>query len=196
MTKKKKVLIVLGVVLVIVLSFLGGQVYSKYVARVKGEGIAEIAAWKFKVNNQEEQIQKISLKSTYNNKTLINNKIAPGTSGSFNIIIDGTGSDVGINYTINFTNESSKPKNLKFIYNNIEYDSITKLTEVLSGTIDANEEEKNKTFLIGWKWEYESGNTNEEIENNDVIDTQNAKDISNYTFDIVVTGTQVQPQEV
>lgn len=196
MTKKKKVLIVLGILLVVILSFIGGQVYSKYVARVKGEGIAEVATWKFKVNNQEEQVQTINLKSTYNNKTLINNKIAPGTSGEFNIIVDATGSDVGINYNINFMNESNKPKNLKFIYNNTEYDSIDKLTQVLSGTIDANEEEKNKTFLIGWKWEYETGNTDDEIAGNDVIDTQNAKDISNYTFDIVVTGTQVQPQEI
>lgn len=194
MTKKKKVLIVLGLLLVITLSFIGGQVYSKYVARVKGEGIAEVATWKFKVNNQEEQVQTINLKSTFNNKTLINNKIAPGTSGDFNIIVDGTGSDVGINYTINFMNENNKPQNLKFVYNSTEYGSINELTQVLSGTIDANEEEKSRIFLIGWKWEYETGDTDDEIAGNDVIDTQNAKDILNYTFDIVVTGTQVQPQ--
>ena len=28
---------------------------------------------------------------------------------------------------------------------------------------------------------------------NDKIDTQNAQDITNYTFDVVVTGTQVMP---
>lgn len=194
MTKKKKVVIALCVLLIVAISFIGGHTYAKYVARVRGDGIAEVATWRFKVNNQEEQIQKIDLKSTYNNQTLINNKIAPGTNGEFSIIVDGTGSDVGINYNINFINESTKPTNLKFIYNNVEYDSITKLNQVLSGTIDANETQKNKTFSIQWKWDYETGNTADKIAENDVIDTQNAKAIANYTFDIVVTGTQVQPQ--
>lgn len=193
MSKKKKTLIVIGVLLIILLSFVGGQVYSKYVARVKGEGIAQVATWNFKVNDQEEQVQTINLQSVYNNATLVENKIAPGTSGNFDIVVDATGSDVGINYTIDFRNEQNKPTNLKFIYNNTEYNSITQLTEVLSGTINGDEENKKKTFPIQWKWQYETGTTNEEILANDIIDTQDAKNISNYTFDVIVSGTQVSP---
>lgn len=193
MSKKKKTLIVIGVLLVILLSFVGGRVYSKYVARVKGEGIAQVATWNFKVNGQEEQVQTINLQSVYNNATLVENKIAPGTSGNFDIVVDATGSDVGINYTIDFRNEQNKPTNLKFIYNNTEYNSITQLTEVLSGTINGDEENKKKTFPIQWKWQYETGTTNEEILANDIIDTQDAKNISNYTFDVIVSGTQVSP---
>lgn len=193
MSKKKKTLIVIGVLLVILLSFVGGRVYSKYFARVRGEGIAQVATWNFKVNGQEEQVQTINLQSTYNNQTLIENKIAPGTNGNFEIVVDATGSDVGINYTIDFRNEQNKPTNLKFIYNNTEYNSITQLTQVLSGTINSDEENKRKTFPIQWKWEYETGKTNEEIVANDRIDTQDAKNISNYTFDVIVSGTQVSP---
>lgn len=193
MSKNKKTLIVIGVLLVILLSFVGGRVYSKYFARVKGEGIAQVATWNFKVNGQEEQVQTINLQSAYNNKTLIENKIAPGTNGNFEIVVDATGSDVGINYTIDFRNEQNKPTNLKFIYNNTEYNAITELTKVLSGTINGDEENKRKTFTIQWKWEYETGRTNEEIVANDRIDTQDAKNISNYTFDVIVSGTQVSP---
>ena len=193
MSKKKKTLIVIGVLLVILLSFIGGRVYSKYFARVKGEGIAQVATWNFKVNGQEEQVQTINLQSAYNNATLIENKIAPGTNGNFEIVVDATGSDVGINYTIDFRNEQNKPTNLKFIYNNKEYNSITELTQVLSGTIDSDEENKRKTFPIQWNWEYETGKTNDEIVANDRIDTQDAKNISNYTFDVIVSGTQVSP---
>ena len=191
MIKKKKIIISIAILVGILLSFIGGQVYSKYVARVKGEGIAQVATWQFNVNGQEEQVQTIKLQSTSNNQTLVNNKIAPGTSGKFDI--DATGSDVGINYQVDFRNEQNKPTNLKFSYNGTEYNSITQLTQVLSGTINSNEEEKRKTFSIEWNWKYETGNTPEEIIENDKIDTKDAENISNYEFDIIVSGTQVAP---
>lgn len=194
MSKKKKVLIVLTILAVILLAFLGGQAYAKYVSEVRGEGVAEVATWNFKVNGQSEQVEEIKLASTCNNETLVNNKIAPGTSGSFDIIVDATGSEVGINYNITFTEEENKPQNLKFTYEDVEYNSIEELESDLSGTIDANEEDKTKTLNIKWEWPYETGESPEEIEGNDLVDTQDAKKISNYTFNVVVTGTQVEPQ--
>ncbi len=194
MTNKKKVLIVLAILAVILLAFIGGQAYAKYVSEVRGEGIAEVATWSFKVNGQEEQVESINLASTCNNETLVDNKIAPGTSGSFNIIVDATGSEVGINYNITFTEEENKPQNLKFEYNDIEYNSIKDLEDDLSGTINANDENKIKTLNVKWKWDYETGSNPEEISSNDLIDTEDAKTIQNYTFDVIVTGTQVEPQ--
>ncbi|MCI8759971.1 MAG: hypothetical protein HFJ34_02425 [Clostridia bacterium] len=194
MSKKKKILFIIAILSCILLAFVGGQSYSKYVSEVRGNGIAEVATWSFKVNGQKEQVQAIELGSTCNNETLVNNKIAPGTSGNFNIIVDGTGSDVGINYNIKFENETTKPTNLKFVYEGQEYNSIDELQTNLSGTIEANAQEKTRTITIGWKWNYETGNTQSEIANNDQIDTQDAQNIANYTFDVVVSGTQVVPQ--
>lgn len=194
MSKKKKIILVVAVLSCIMLSFIGGQSYSKYVSEVRGNGMAEVATWSFKVNGQKEQVQTIQLGSTCNNKTLVNQKIAPGTSGSFNIIVDGTGSDVGINYNVKFANESAKPTNLKFTYDNQEYNSIAELATSLSGTINANDENKTRTLTIYWQWAYETGNNESEIANNDKIDTQNAKDIATYTFNVIVSGTQVMPQ--
>lgn len=191
MKQKRKIFIVVGILLTILVSFLGGKAYSKYVARLKGEGVAQVATWKFKVNNQEEQVQTINLQSSYNNGTLVGNKMAPGTNGKFEIIVDGTGSDVGIFYTIDFINEKNKPQNLKFIYDNTQYSSITELTKVLSGVINSNEKEKRKVFTISWEWKYETGNTKEEIIKNDKIDTRDGENISNYTFDIIVSGNQI-----
>lgn len=194
MTKKKKFISVILIILAIILSFIGGQTYSKYVTEVRGDGTAQIATWDFKVNGQKEQVQTISLGSTYDESTLVNGKIAPGTKGSFQIIVDATGSDVGIDYKIKFSNESSKPKNLKFYYQETEYDSILELEKDLSGTIDANAENKSKTLTINWEWEYETGNNPTEIAANDKVDTQNAQEIANYTFNVNVSGTQVLPQ--
>ena len=194
MTRKKKVLIVLAILAVVLLAFIGGQVYAKYVSEVRGEGIAEVATWSFKVNGQQEQVEAINLASTCDNETLVDNKIAPGTSGSFNIIVDATGSEVGINYDIAFTEEENKPQNLKFEYNDTEYNSIKDLEDDLSGTINANDENKTRTLNVKWKWDYETGSDSEEISSNDLIDTQDALKIQNYSFDVIVTGTQVEPQ--
>lgn len=182
------------VIVTSVLSFILGQTYSRFVSEVKGDGMAEIATWSFKINEQKEQVQTIYLKSTCDNETLINHKIAPGTSGSFNIRIDGTDADVGINYTITFANESAKPTNLKFIYDNREYNSISELGIILSGVIYAKDEEKIKTFTIHWQWPYETGSNQSEIMDHDKIDTQNAQNIATYTFNVIVSGTQLLPQ--
>ena len=194
MSKRKKVIIVSSILIIMLLAFIGGQAYAKYISQVRGNGIAEIATWSFKVNGQKEQVQEIKLVSTYNSETLVNNKIAPGTSGSFNIIVDATGSEVGIKYNIKFAEESNKPQNLKFVYGGKEYDSIKQLGDELSGTIAANEEDKTRTINVQWKWNYETGSSAEQINANDIIDTNDSISIANYTFQVIVTGTQVEPQ--
>lgn len=194
MSKKKTVLLVICILLALILSFMGGKTFSKYVSEVKGTGTAEIANWVFKVNGKEDIVQNVNLLSTYNNETLVNNKVAPGTSGSFNIVVDATGSEVGIDYTIQFLNESEKPQNLVFTYDNQQYTTIQDLEKDLSGTINVNDENKARTITIDWEWQYETGVNENEINQNDKIDTDNAKQLENYTFDIYVTGTQVMPK--
>ena len=193
MSKKRNILIVGLILLAIILSFLGGKTFSKYVSQIQGAGTAEIANWVFKVNGKEDVVQNVNLLSTYNNETLVNNKVAPGTNGSFNIVVDATGSEVGVEYVVQFLNESEKPQNLVFIYQDEKYTTIQDLEKDLSGTINANDENKTRTITINWEWQYETGENQNEINLNDKIDTTNAKQLENYTFDIYVTGTQVMP---
>lgn len=194
MSKKKKAVIALCILVVMLVAFIGGQAYAKYISQVRGNGIAEIATWSFKVNGEKEQVQEIRLASTCNNQTLVNNKIAPGTSGSFNIKIDATGSDVGINYNITFAQEENKPQNLKFEYGGIEYSSIKELEGKLSGMIEANERDKTRIINVKWQWDYETGSDPSQINENDIVDTKDATNVANYTFQVIVTGTQIQPQ--
>ena len=168
MSKRKKVIIVSSILIIMLLAFIGGQAYAKYISQVRGNGIAEIATWSFKVNGQKEQVQEIKLVAT--------------------------GSEVGIKYNIKFAEESNKPQNLKFVYGGKEYDSIKQLGDELSGTIAANEEDKTRTINVQWKWNYETGSSAEQINANDIIDTNDAISIANYTFQVIVTGTQVEPQ--
>lgn len=83
MSKKKKAILIIAILSCIILSFIGGQSYSKFVGEVRGDGMAEVATWSFKVNGKKEEVQTIQLGSTCDNETLINHKIAPGTKGSF-----------------------------------------------------------------------------------------------------------------
>lgn len=192
---KKKIVVIFAISIALLISFIGGQSFAKYIGQVQGKGSAEIANWSFKVNNNSEEIQTIKLDSTINNSTLINNKIAPGTSGNFNITIDGSDSDVGIDYEIQFKNETTKPQNLKFEYNNQVYNSISDLNEKIKGTINADDKNKKINVNIKWKWEYETGSDATQIKSNDLIDTNNSKQIRNYEFNVIVTGSQVMPEK-
>lgn len=193
MTNKKKIVLIVAILSMIVISFMGGQSFSKYISQVKGYGQFDIAKWSFLVNGQESSMNTIDLSSTCNNGTLINNKIAPGTEGNFNIEIDATGSEVGIQYQVTFDEKSQKPNNLFFIYNRSTYANFSDLAYALKGVINADAENKKISIPIKWIWEYETGNSPELREPEDAEDTQDGKILQNYAFDVIVTGTQVEP---
>lgn len=64
----------------------------------------------------------------------------------------------------------------------------------MSGTINADETNKQKKLTIRWKWDYETGKEIAEIIKNDKQDTQDSKTMKDYTFQISITATQVVPQ--
>ena len=165
-----------------------------YETQIQKTAVADVATWNVKVNGEEQKVQKIELVPTTNNETLEDNKIAPGTEGSFNIVVDATGTDIVIDYNVRFVNESNKPRNLKFIFNNQEYNSVAELEKHLSGIIDAKDENKVKTMTVYWQWKYETGNNESEIAYNDEIDTQDIQNIANYTFDVIVVAKQENPK--
>ena len=189
--------ILLGVtVAVIGIGSLLASTHSKYTNKITGNGETEIAKWHFTVNGATETASTIHLADTYNPSTLINGKIAPGTSGSFDLVVDSTGSEVGVNYVVDFRNETNKPSNLKFKYkdgNTVRtFNNLEDLETYLKGTINANDTNKTRTLTVSWEWLYETG-TATQIPANDKIDTNEGLSALDYSFDVVVTGTQVVP---
>ena len=169
----------------------GGNTYSKYFTKIDGEGNAKIARWSFRANNTSTVMEKIQLNNVYNTNILKNKTIAPGTNGSFDIILDATGADVAIDYAVTFDNLVNKPTNMKFTYGNKTSDTLKGLEDVLKGRIALNDA-RTKTLTIKWSWDYQTGTTAEEKANNDKIDTNDSG--KDFSFDIKVTGTQVNPQ--
>lgn len=104
------------------------------------------------------------------------------------ILIDGSGSEVDMDYQVKFTNEQNKPNNIVFSYGSKFYNSIPEIDNI-AGNI-AHDEPQTRRILINWEWKYLTGNSGEEIAANDILDTQDANSIDKYTFDIVVTATQ------
>ncbi len=193
MSKKKKIILVIAILSCVILAFIGRKSFSKYTAEIRGDATAEIAKWYFKVNESSEEIQNIKLASIQNLATVAKNKIAPGTKGSFDIIVDCTEAQVRIQYDIKFENETVKPTNLKFKYKDHECNNLSELEEFLSGQSNQDDQVKKLTHTIEWEWPFETGSSEEEKARNDKIDTQESQTITDYSFDIVVTGTQMKP---
>lgn len=189
--EKLKKGIVIGVMLssIAVLGILGGSTYSKYFTKIDGTGNAVVAKWSFKANNKTQTMEHIQLTKAYDQNKILTNTIAPGTSGSFNIVLDATGADVAIDYAVTFNNLVEKPKNLKFSYGSTTGSSLKDLENALKGRIGLNDP-RTKTLTINWSWDYETG-TGSEKDINDAQDTLDAG--KNFSFDITVTGTQVNP---
>ena len=186
--KTKKVIMLVCALLMLITAGTGGYTYAKYVTAIKGGGQAEVAQWSFKLVDNGLDIKNIQLANTVQKDTLINGKIAPGTSGQFFIELDGTGAEVGIDYTVKFSNEQNKPTNIIFSYAGVDYKSLSEI-DAIKGTIKPEETVRNKKIQILWRWDYETG-TNSALTENDNIDTEEGVSALDYTFDVVVKGTQ------
>ena len=130
----------------------------------------------FTVQHKDKKLKALNLKDTVDNKTLVYEKIAPGTSGRFDILLT---SYQNVNYQIEFESKNEKPTNLKFYTSEKEYDTLEELGKCLTGTVLSKEE---KSIPIYWKWEYEIS------EEQDKQDTLEAKKIREYDFLIYVQG--------
>lgn len=201
-TKKSYVarLGVLVVALTLVSTCLLGGTMAKYVTDVTGTGSATVAKWSFKANEKDATSKfTVDLASTaYDN--VGDKRIAPGTKGSFDIVIDASGSEVAVDYTIAFSNLLNKPDNLTFYSDETKDTPISDLANYdgLNGTIALDKVNTKVTKTVYWEWPYETG-SGDAIKASDAMDTTaGAKETDGdrkVSFDIVVTGTQKTPVE-
>ena len=191
-TKPIVVLLALLLITAIVFSI---YAYAKYKTTLTGNGTATVAKWNFKVNGQTQTIPDIDLTQTMDtHNNVAEGKIAPGTSGHFDLELDATGSEVAIDYNIKLA-ITEKPTNLKFYLDNT-YETEIAETEGILNVSESIPLETIDTPLIKtiyWQWPYETGTTENEVKENDKTDTiDSAKKV---TMTITVTGTQRNPQD-
>ena len=179
--KNSKVKIVIFLLIIVALVAIVGFAYARYVTRLNGTTTADIAQWSFKVNGKTNENFVIDLATTRTGVTqeaeVQEGYIGPGTAGAFELVLDATGSDVSLEYDINlnvdYSNNEVFPKNLIFYTDSTMQNAIyhTDNNINLNGFIGWNDGSKVHTKTIYWKWEYETGSTQAEKDNNDIADS-------------------------
>ncbi len=188
--KKNRAIGIFLILSLLLLIFLAGYSFAKYYTVVDGKGKVGIAKWSFIARDNNNDITNISLKDTASEVSLVDGKIAPGTFGSFDIIIDATGSEVGVDYDINVVSEDNVPTNMKFKQkdSSTSYSNLKELADTeLNGSINLADSNKVKTITVEWEWPYET-------ENGDAADMANGVNAGNYQFGLQIIGSQAKAQ--
>lgn len=128
----------------------------------------------FYVTYNETKFKSINLMDTIDKKTLVKEKIAPGTKGHFEIVLI---SNIDINYKIIFENLNEKPQNLVFSIkgSDREYDNLNELQQELIGNLEKN---KVKRIDVNWRWKYENNLAD------NLQDTKDGTNLDMYKFNI------------
>lgn len=195
---KKKVyaarLGVTALALTLVTTCLMGSTLARYVTEVTGSASAAVAKWSFKASEAEGSTNFTDIdlgRTAYTDTTIADKVIAPGTSGSFDIVIDGTGSDVGIDYEIKLkaadgiTFPNDMVFSTKAITDANPGENFSKFIETpVESSIDYSAAMK-ETVTIYWAWDF----------GKDDKATAGDNDYAgkSWKIDITVTGKQTTP---
>lgn len=181
-----------AMVLTLVTASLVGGTFARYTSTVSGTATATAAKWDVKFTKNDAD------KTTMENATIkltpkvttgkAANTIVPGDTGEFDIVIDGSNTEVDFNYSIYLTaaNEigANELTGIKFYSDaemNTEITADTPLKE--ESTIAFNSEQKKITKKIYWKLASDGSDAN---------DTLLAGKTATYT--ITMSATQVTPE--
>ena len=98
-----KKMVLVAIILITVVALISGT-YSRYTNTAAGTATLDIAKWSVKINDtQMSEIASgaLPVNLTYSDNEFVSaNKIAPGRSATFTLVLDPTGSEVAIDYTV------------------------------------------------------------------------------------------------
>lgn len=104
---KRKIVIFTFIFMFAITAAIGVRTFTKFVQSRTSSATPVVAAWQFNNDNNLSTFT-VNLADTYVDTTLVGNKIAPGTSGSFSINVSNANTQVGTHYKIKF-NTSTLP---------------------------------------------------------------------------------------
>lgn len=190
-TKKKSYAARLGVLalaLTLMTTCLLGGTMAKYTTEITGKGSATVAQWKFEANGGTSEFNIDLANTKYSN--VVDKKIAPGTKGSFDIILDATGSEVGVAYSIKLLAPPNLPDGFEFYSSDTDSKEKIDLTKPLTGKIELGPStsaiKDTVTKTIYWEWPGTGS---------DDKDTDAGKTPSTMTLGITITGEQQTPDK-
>lgn len=193
--KKGKIIFVTVLLLSLVLSsrFVAGT-YAKYASEITGNsGTATVAKWAFATDNTAQSLTINLANNNINTSTLDSGKIAPGTSGSFDVQLVNTNTETAVDFTIKLNSITNLPTNLKFYktYSNSTYSNeLTPGTSTITGTLAAKSSTP-VTVTIYWVWEFGSSDAVDNSAN--VADTTAGTAGNQLTIGVDIVGVQHAP---
>ena len=207
----KTVLVVLLLIITIVSIVLATYAWAKYTTTIEGNSTGVVAKWNVSGNVANE----IKWSKTYNH--VVENRLAPGTSGVIPVTFGINDTEVDVKYTISIVGATNKPTNLHFYEATYDGTTYTKLSDneltttavegattgVITGTIahNAADDAKTATRYIYWEWPYTTGNDANEIAANDAIDTNEANvalttdEQRTMTVAVKIDAVQIDPNQ-
>ena len=179
-------------------SLIGGGAYAKYITSINGQGALNVAKWD--VSYQQTALTR----NAYDTKTVVVDKMAPGTEGSFTLTVSPANTEVGYNYVTKITKLDNKPANLYFT---VDKDGVAgtekivtaeKLGEALSGHVDASSTKKaDIKYVVHYHWDYETTTSadgaRKTLADNDAQDTKDGQAAKQMAITYTTTATQVTP---
>ena len=185
MKNKKKIGGIVLLISLILVIFLAGYTFARYYKSINAGGTtASIARWSFGSKNEKAIIN------------LSEEKIAPGSSGQFEIEVD---------YEILVSEENNIPTNMKFyaetkdekgtvISTTKEMSSFTELAaNNLKGTIPVESNNQKRNIIVYWNWEFNENDTTT-VDSDDAtlkLD-ENGKSNLECGFNIEIVGRQAK----
>ncbi|MBR3229950.1 MAG: hypothetical protein IKF91_03890 [Bacilli bacterium] len=164
MSKKKEKrltsIVILGLFIAMIAVIAVSGTYAKYTTKFEGTDTATIAKWDVSVTGISSS--SIDLFKTIKDTGGTNNEtdvaaakmIAPGTSGSFNIVLTNQ-SDVPAKYTVSF--EETNPLGAKIVYSVNGTDCASLAACGIDETAVAMTN-GSATIPVAWRWEYDDDN--------------------------------------
>lgn len=184
---KNGILVIALLLLIGITSSYVAGTYAKYVGEVSGSATATVAKWNFETDNAITSLD-INLSETYDASTLVADRIAPGTSGSFSINVVNTNSETGVDFEVALGTVTNAPTNLKFYSDDTFKTEIVPGTDTIEGTIVAGDS-TGLDIEIYWQWAYEQA----DVSTGDAADTADGEAAETLTIPVTITGTQSRP---
>lgn len=146
---KTKIKLIYVYYAIIIILFVLGITFSKYISTISSEAQVKASLFSFKVGETNEDVT-IDLKETVTNNADGEEKtVIPGSEGKIDLEIDFSSMEVATSYTIAVDSENTNiPSNIK-LYTDSSY---TIGFNGYSGISNLNT--KKETQTIYWKWNY------------------------------------------
>lgn len=155
-SKMITIIAIIALVLIIAVTLVSGT-FARYTTTSKTTATVATAAWSFKAGLGTSTGTAINLydtittpSTTYPN--LADQRIAPGTTGSFKVVVDGKGSEVGIDYTIKISAASGTTLPTGLVFKDGTTTIDISAGKTITGTIAKANVATAVEKTITWEW--------------------------------------------